>query len=114
MQEHHTYLVFYASVTLETRFACLLGDAAEHTSRISTDGRFGVRVKEVDQEEGNVLLPRYTAISTEIDVRHDIPVSVRPVRYQKLAGVDRVMDIPAAAEVSQATSIVNSPCLLTK
>ena len=43
----------------------------------------GIWIKERDQEERNIILPRYPAKARQVNGRKDVPISIRLIRNQK-------------------------------
>ena len=91
-----SHLVFASSITMPARFLRSFCDFLQDTAWICTDGFFCLRIKEIDQKERDVILPRDASVRAQVYCGDEVTVSVRPIGYQALVRIDSVVHIPAA------------------
>ena len=94
-------LILATSITLPAFARRFVNDALERSARVSADGLLGVRVEEGNEEEWNIVLPRYATVGRQVNECEDIVVPIRSVRDKELFGVGRIVYVPSTA-ASQA------------
>lgn len=80
--------------------------SSQKTSGIGRDGLEGIWVVELDEEEGYVILPRYSAVRFEVDLRDKVSVAVFCVTDGQLAEVGHIMHVPAKDNAAEAEAIL--------
>ena len=90
------YLIFHSRIAFVTGISSEVSHFLQHTTRINGDWFFCIGIKEGDEKERNIIFPRNSPESREVDYRNDITITICSVRNQELSRVDGVVKIPTA------------------
>lgn len=87
----------------------LLDRGLEQTSRTGTDWTSMVRIEEADEEEGHIILPRYSPEAAQVRHGNDVVVPIFGIADLQFLEVCLIVHVPAENDGAEAEAIFCDP-----